>query len=264
MKKLQYSSGTRLTRVLQAGTVLGLALFTASALHAQNYGNSILQLNGVTTPDGVGQIPGIPVPLGATQDPPPLSLYPVEAAPELTSTNPRRMREFLNESARETQTAITLADIAAAKAQSVGVKKLAESVRTEQSQKYSQLQALAPRCGVVLAQTVGSKNQREINRLQKAGGEQVDREYTKFLLAQDVNRVNCLEKAAREIRQPEVASYAVVSLPAVRNEVRRAEYAASSVGVDQGTIASILNGLPSEDREVALNGNNENNNVASR
>ncbi|MGO8696531.1 MAG: DUF4142 domain-containing protein [Limisphaerales bacterium] len=263
MKKCQNSAG-RLTRVLQAGTALGLLLFTTSALHAQNYPYSILQLSGVTSPDGNGQIPGIPTPLGATQDPPPLSIYPVEAPPELMSTNPRRMREFLNESARRTQMEVALADLAAAKAESAGVKKLAESVRAEQSQKYSQLQALAQRYGAALANTPGWKNQREIDRLQKASGAQVDRDYTKLLLTHDVNCINHLEQAAREIRQPDVASYAVVSLPQLRNEVSRTEYAARSVGISQGTISSILNGLPSEDRGVALNENNQGNSIASR
>jgi len=263
MKKCQNSAG-RLTRFLQAGTALGLLLFTASALRAQNYPYSVLQTSGVTSPDGNGQIPGIPTPLGATQDPPPLSIYPVEAPPELMSTNPRRMREFLNESARETHMEVTLADIAAAKAESAGVKKLAESVRAEESQKYSQLQALAQRYGVTLANAPGWKNQREIDRLQKASGGQLDREYTKLLLTHYVNYIDHLEQAARELRQSDVASFAVVSLPHLRYEVSRTEYAARSAGIDQGTISSILNGLPSEDRGVALNENNQDNSIASR
>jgi predicted outer membrane protein len=262
MKKCQNSAG-RLTRFLQAGTALGLLLFAASALHAQNYPYSILQLSGVTSPEGNGQIPGLPLPLGATQDPAPLSIYPLEAPPELTSTNPRRMRQFLNESARDTQMEVALADIAAAKAESAGVKKLAASVRAEESQKCSQLQALAQRYGVALANTPGWKNQREIARLQKASGSQIDREYAKLLLTHDVNCINRLEQAARDLRQADVASYAVVSLPQLRDEVAQTEYAARSVGIDQGTIASILNGLPSEDRGVARN-DNQDNSIASR
>jgi predicted outer membrane protein len=260
MKK-SHNSSARLTRVLQAGTALGLLLLTDSALHAQNYPYSNLQLLGVTLPDGQAQVQGLPVPLGATQSPAPASLYPVEAPPELTSTNPRQMREFLNESARQTQSEVTLADIASSHAKSAEVKSLAESIRTDAAQKYNQLQALAQRYGVTLAQTPSLKSRQETERLQRASGEQLDREYTQILLARDVNCINHLEQAAREIQQPDVATYAVVSLPQLRHEVRQTESVARAVGVDSGTIAAILNGLPSQDREVALN---ENNNLASR
>jgi putative membrane protein len=264
MKKCQ-NSVTRLARVLQVGTTLGAVLFTASALQAQNYGYSELQVSGVTLPSGMSsQIPGMPMPLGATQDPSPLSIYPqvaFEAPPELRSSNPRGVKEFLKESARGTQTDIALANLVQARSQNTGVKGLAESVRSQATQKNNQLQPLAQRYGVAVSAQV---NQGEIDRLQNARGGDFDRAYTTLLLKNDVKCINHLEKAAQEIRDPSVAAYAVVNLPKLRNEMRRTEYAARSVGVEQGAIATILSALPSEDREIALSENTESDSLTSR
>lgn len=257
MKKIQ--NPARFARFPLAGAALSMVLFTACALHAQNYPYSLLQVSGVTLPSGEGQIPGTPLPLGATQDPAPLSIFPTEPVPELISSNPRQMREYLRESARGIQTDIALANLATVKAQSAGVKKLAEAVLAEQNEKYSQLQTLAQRSGVKLGTAAGAKD--DIARLQQADGAQFDRAYTALLLERDVKCINHAEQAAQAIRQPDVAAFAVASLPPLRNEVRRAEYAARSVGVDQGTVAGILNALPGEDKGIALNADKS---VASR
>jgi predicted outer membrane protein len=253
---------TRLARALQAGTALSAVILTSSALQAQSY--SRLQCAGVTTPAGVTQDAGLPMPLGATQTPPPLFMYPAEMPPTLRSTDPKAMKDFLRESARETQTEISLADIAQARAQSAGVKQLAESVRTDEARNRGLLHTLAHQHGIKLATSLGVSSQREMECLEGAGTGQFDRIYTKMILARDVKGVNSLEKAAQNIMAPDVAAYAVVNLPRLRNELSRTEDAARYVGVDQDTIASILKELPSEDRGIALSDNKQNNSITSR
>jgi predicted outer membrane protein len=253
---------TRLARALQVGTAFSAVILTSSALQAQNY--SRLQCQGVTTPAGVTQDAGLPMPLGATQTPPPQFMYPAEMPPMLRSTDPKSMKDFLKESARETQSGIALADIAQARAQSAGVRQLAKSVRTDEASNHGLLQDMAHQHGVKLTASLGLVSQREIECLQGAGTGEFDRIYTKMILAHDVKGINRLEMAAQDIAEPDVAAYAVINLPRLRNEVRRTEYAARCVGVDQDTIASILNALPSEDRGIALSDNNQSNAITSR
>jgi putative membrane protein len=259
---------TRVVRVFKVGTALGVAIFTTFALEAQNHPYNPVEPSGVTLPSGVSQAAGLALPLGATQAPAPLAVYPpslpMATSPELRAASTRGVKEFIKEAARGNQTEIALADMVEVRSQNPGVKQLANSVRTDEARNNGQLQTMAQEYGVNLGTFLGWMNHREIDRLQKASGTEFDQEYTKMILEHDVKCINHLEKAAQEFTERDVATYAAVNLPRLRNQVRRSEYAARSVGVDEGTISSILNALGSEDQGIALNEDIEKNLIASR
>jgi predicted outer membrane protein len=259
---------TRVMRVLKVGTALGVAIFGTSALEAQNYPYNPVEPSGVTLPSGQSQPAGLALPLGATQAWAPLAVYPsslpMETPPELRATSTREVKEVLKEAARGNQTEIALADMVEARSQNPGVKRLADSVRIDEASNNGRLKSLAQEYGVDLGTFLGWMNHREIDRLQRASGAEFDKEYTKMILEHDVKCINHFEKAAQEITEPDVATFAVVNLPRLRNQVRRSEYAARSVGVDEGTISSILNALPSEDQGIAFNEDVEKKLIASR
>jgi predicted outer membrane protein len=264
--KMCKKPAARLARVLQAGTVLGVALAAASTLQAQTYDKT--QPSGVTTPAGVTQPSGLAQPLGTTETPAPLSFYPTplpaENPPENFGVARLGVKGFLQDAARENQAEIAFADVAEVRAHDAAVQRLAETARLDEARNNGRLQAMAEKYGIKLRTSPGWMSQREIERLQNASGSIFDKEYTMIVLSHAVKCINRYEQASEEIVSPDVATYAEVNLPRLRHQMRVSERAARSVGVDEGTISSILNGLPSEDQGIALGGDKEDNHFTSR
>jgi putative membrane protein len=208
----------RLTRVLKVGAALGATIFTAAALQAQSAGQ-------INTP------------------PPPASTEP-------SATISHHGKEFLKAAGQANQMEIAMASVAENKSQNTQVKDLARMMRTDHEQNYGLLQTVAQNHGITLEPKLDMLNQHEVNRLQKANDADFDKEYTKVMLKDHVKCINRFEKAASDIEEQDVKQYAQNTLPALRHHLQKSEEVARAVGVDEATINSMLQDLPSEDRPV--------------
>jgi predicted outer membrane protein len=255
---------------MQAAAATGLILCMTTGLKAQNYyPNDQLQCGGVTLPGSgnVSQLPGMPLPLGATSPGSPAAVYapPLAEQNQFVAPDATPAREFIAESARQLNTDLAMADLAASKAQSSGVRDLAQHIKTEDTDKLGQLQGLATAYSMTLPQGMSEKYAEEMGRLQNASSADFDREYTTSQLRCEVKQINHAERAADRITgQADVATFAIVNLPSLRHEVQRTEKVAISAGVDQATVAGILNNLPAEDQGIADNVTGLQNGVAIR
>jgi putative membrane protein len=208
-----------LTRVLKVGAALGATIFTAAALQAQSAG----------------------------QNPTPLPPASTEPSADLS----HRAKEFLKHAAQANQMEIAMANVAENKSLNTQVKDLARMMRTDHEQNYALLQTIAQNHGVTLDPKLDLLNQHEVNRLQKASDADFDKEYTKVMLKDHVKCINRFEKAASDMEEQDVKQYAQNTLPALRHHLQKSEEVARAVGMDDATINSILQDLPSQDRPVA-------------
>jgi putative membrane protein len=226
MKKC-YNSMTRLMRAARIGTALSAAIFAATALQAQYAG---------------------PAPQ-APQSPPPGNTDGISHASHAA-------KDFMQDAAQANQTEIAMANIAEARSETPVVKELAQMMRADHQQNYDLLQVMAQNHLVALDGSLNSVNQRAVNRLQKAGDADFDKDFTKVMLKDHVKCIARFARAVTDIEEPYVKDYAQNTLPALRKHLLHTETAARSVGVDEATISSILKGLPSDEaRAVSFNQN---------
>jgi putative membrane protein len=216
-------SMTRLRRVVKLGTALSAAIFAASALQAQYTG------------------PAAPLP--------PLGANDIGVS--------HAAREFMQDAAQANLTEIAMANIAVTRAQNTAAKELAQMMRSDHQQNYDLLQVMAQNHLVSLDSKPDLMNQRAIHHLEKASDADFDKDYTKVMLKDHVKCITRFDKALADVEEPYLRQYAQNTLPALRKHLRHAEDAARSVGVDEGTISSILKGLPSDEllRSVASSQN---------
>jgi putative membrane protein len=216
--KLQNNPMAHLSRVLATGTAVGATILAASIVRAQ--------------------------PAAQNVNPPATSVT--------ESSTSHRAKEFLKDAGQANQKEIALADVAESKSQNSTVKELAHMIRADHQQNYAQVQALAQAHGVTLEASPDWMNQREIDHMQKVKEADFDQDYTKMMIKGHVKTIKMFEKADAEIQEPDIKQYAENTLPKLREHLRHSEDAARAVGVDQSTISSLLNDLPSEDRGVSI------------
>jgi putative membrane protein len=207
-------SMTRLMRVVRLGTALSAAMiFAACALQAQYTGPTLPQ------PPASGDANGVS----------------------------HAAKEFMQDAAQANLTEIAMANIAETRAQNTAAKELAHMMRSDHQQNYDLLRVMAQNHLIVLDSKPDMMNQHAIHRLQKASDADFDKDYTKVMLKDHVKCITRFDKALMDIEEPYVREYAQNTLPALRKHLRHAEDAARSVGVDEGTISSILKDLPSDE-----------------
>jgi putative membrane protein len=231
--KIQRNNLTRLSRAIRAGATVGVAIFAASALHAQ-------APNQTPSPDQTTPLPG--------QNAPP-------AAAEPSGTISHRAKVFLEDAAKADQTEIAMANIADGRSQNSGVKSLAEMMRKDHEQNYAQLQSLAQAHGVSLDTSPGWINDMSVKRLKRANDAEFDKQFTKDMIKDHVEAIKTFDKAVADIEEPDIRQFAQGTLPTLRHHLRHSEETAQSVGVDQDTISRFMKDLPAEepDRGVSFN-----------
>lgn len=182
-------------------------------------------------------------------------LTPPAASPPAnteSSSISHKAKEFLKDAGQIDQTEIAAANVALAKTENTQVKDLASMMVNDHSKNYQELQRVAAASGVTLSPTLSWENKHEVNKLQKDSGADFDKDFDKAMLKGHVKAIKKFEKAAAEIKDPEVRQYAETTLPTLRNHLQHAEQLANAVGIDPSTVKSILRDLPNEDRAVSV------------
>ncbi len=155
-----------------------------------------------------------------------------------------RAREFIQKAAQGNSAEIAFSELAQSKALSPEVRQVAQMVASDHQQAGQKLQVVAQAHGIALDQFLDQMNQREVNRLLKAPGEDFDKNYARIMLKDHAKAIRMYETAANKIKEADVQEYAQNTLPKLREHLRHAEEAARAVGLDDSTVSSIVKGIP--------------------
>lgn len=210
------NSMTRLARVVKFAAAIATAISFPSTLQAQN----------------------TPAPPIASTDPPAEISY--------------WAKELLNSAAQANLTEITMTDVAREKSKSAPVKAFAQMVSTDRQQNDAQLRAIAQVHGFTLPASPDAENQRGIDRLRKIGIVDFDQEYIKATITDYAKCVRSFDKEIARIDESDIKQYAQSTLLTLRSHLRKAEDVARSVGLDESTIAALLQRLPEGDEAVTV------------
>ncbi len=157
-----------------------------------------------------------------------------------TASMPKDARSFLKDAIEGNSAEIALAQVAERKAQNQELKQYAQMLRQEHSQANQQLQPLAQKHGLSVNQTLDSKHQKKLDKMQALSGAEFDREYATAMLKDHHKTIAKYEAASRNIQDPDVQHYVQTTLPKLRQHLQHAQQTARVVGVDQATISSIV------------------------
>lgn len=149
-----------------------------------------------------------------------------------------RDKRFIEEAAKDGQTEVALADLAATKAQNAQLKTFAQQLKQEHQQANQQLMQIAQRLGVQVS--ASDQKEREISRFQKYTGAEFDKEFATQQLKDHEKDIQRFEKQARDGENPELKQFASQMVPKLQGHLDHVAQIARSVGVDQSTISSAL------------------------
>ncbi len=153
-------------------------------------------------------------------------------------------KKFIEKAAEGNFAEVELGKLGAEKSQNSQLKQFCQDLQSDHQSANQKLQPIAQADGVQIPQTLDSKHQREINRLQKMSGAEFDKEFATTALRQHAQTIEAFQKEAQQGQDPTVKQYAQSMLPGLEHHLQMAKDTASSVGVSQGTISSILNRYP--------------------
>ncbi len=152
---------------------------------------------------------------------------------------------FVRQAARENDVEIALAEIGVRKAQNPSLKSFCQQVQQTHIQANDQLKPIAQKFGVPIDESLTRRNEKELGKFQKLSGQQFDQQLAKQMLKQHEKDLARFEQARPRVSAPEVKQYADSMLPKLRQHLDQAAKVAGEVGVDRGTISSIMQKAPS-------------------
>lgn|GEM_PF-887406 len=153
---------------------------------------------------------------------------------------PKDAKSFLKDAIEGNSAEVALAQVAERKAQSAEVRQFAQMLRRDHERANQQLQPIAQAHNVSLNQSLDSKHQKKLDRLQKLSGTEFDKEYATEMLKDHQKDIQKYEHASRNITESDVKQYVDSTLPKLRQHLQHAQHAAVAAGVDNATISSIM------------------------
>jgi predicted outer membrane protein len=135
-------------------------------------------------------------------------------------------------------------EIGATKAQNPDLKSFAQQMQQEHQQVGQQLKPLAQKYGVSIEQSLNSKDQKEITKIQNETATKFDQELATRFLREHQKAIKEYQHASQGSFPDDVKQFAQATLPKLQEHFQHAQMAAKAVGVDGSTISSIVKGLP--------------------
>jgi putative membrane protein len=166
-----------------------------------------------------------------------------QAQNSATGTSPQA-EKFLKEAARGNDFEVALAEVGSSKAENPDLKSFAQQMQQDHLQVGQQLKPLAQKYGVSIAQSLNSKDQKEITKFQNETGTKFDQELATRFLREHQKAIKEYEHASQGNFPDDVKQFAQATLPKLQEHFQHAQTVAKAVGVDQSTISSIVKGLP--------------------
>jgi len=117
---------------------------------------------------------------------------------------------------------IALADLAATRSQSAGVKALASKIKSDHQQAGEQLKQLAAQKNVTLSSTLSPAHKNTMNRLGKLSGAAFDRAYVSAMVTDHQKAIAEFTKTGKGA-DADIKAFAARTLPALREHLRHAQ-----------------------------------------
>jgi putative membrane protein len=166
-----------------------------------------------------------------SQTPPPTTRPIPDVPPQDKNSTPKANdatadAKFMMTAYEDGEAEIALADLAVTKSESADVKAFANKIKTDHKQADGELQELAGKKNMTLAETPSPTAQTDerktTDRLQKLSGADFDRAYANTMVGDHRKAVTEFEKASKST-DPDVREFADKTLPVLKDHLQRAE-----------------------------------------
>ena len=138
-------------------------------------------------------------------------------------------KTFLMTASQGGHAEVVLATLAIIKAVNDEVKKLAQMLEKDHSANNQELKSLATSKGVVVATTLDAEHQQLHDRLEKLDGAAFDRAYSTAMVDGHKKMIALFEQASVS-KDAQVKAFAEKTLPALREHLKHAQHAQSTIG----------------------------------
>ena len=162
----------------------------------------------------------------------------------------------LNKAAKMNTAIIKVAELATQKAENAELKRFSQALEKDHKKAQAEVERIAQKHNVTLQTSLDPKCEAEISRLQTLSGAEFDKEFAKGAVEGHAVALEHLQKASKEVKDPDLAQYTKDMLSRVKSHQRHAREVAKAVGVDEATITSLENkakdsvGSPGETTET--------------
>jgi putative membrane protein len=250
----------RAYRAMAAGGVaLAFALAPVTALHSQSkpaqqgtWGTTPGQTNpGTTTTTGAptGTTPGQTAPTTSTTTTSPTTNQSAQA-------DIRADASFLREAASANLMEVRLGQSAQSKASNSAVKQFGQRMVNDHTNLENQLSSLVTTNGLSLSQSMNSKHQDAVNRLNKLSGQAFDSAYMTMMAQDHQEDIAKFQTQSQSAKSTQVRSLASNALPVLQQHLSLATQVRSQLGItgdvasDTTTTTTTANGKQSGNSKV--------------
>jgi putative membrane protein len=223
----------RASRAMAAGGVaLVFAIAPLSALHSQ----SKPQGTWGTTPGQTST--GSPTPTGTTPGQTPTTPGQTPTTPTPTTTTQGDIRAdaaFIREAASANLMEVQLGQTAQARAMNTAVKQFGQRMVNDHTNLENQLASMVAGSGLELKQSLSSKHQDEVNRLNRLSGQSFDTAYMKLMVQAHQQDIGKFQSQAQSAKSIQVRTFATNTLPVLQQHLSLATQVGSQLGIQVAT-----------------------------
>jgi putative membrane protein len=246
----------RAYRAMSAGGVaLAFALAPVTALHSQSkpapqgtWGTTPGQTNPGTTTTGAptGTTPGQTTPTTTTST----------TVNQSAQADLRADASFLREAASANLMEVRLGQSAQSKASNTAVKQFGQRMVNDHTNLENQLSSLVTNNGLSLSQSLSSKHQDAVNRLNKLSGQAFDSAYMTMMVQDHQEDIAKFQTQSQSAKSTQVRTLASNALPVLQQHLSLATQVRSQLGItgdvasDTTTTTTTANGKQSGNHNV--------------
>ncbi len=144
-------------------------------------------------------------------------------------------KSFIKEAAQGSTAEVHLGQLAQQKAQNPQVKQLAERIVQDHTQAGQQLMQIAQQHNIQPSTEVKGEHKETHDKLQKASGEEFDKQYAKEMVKHHKKDIKKFEEMSRDAKDPQLKSFAQQTLPKLQQHLQMAQAAAGEKGDSAST-----------------------------
>jgi putative membrane protein len=132
-------------------------------------------------------------------------------------------QKFLAEAAQDGKAEIELAQLAASKASSPGVKRLAQKLVADHTKANQQLESLPQASQALQSAAVPAATGSTVDRLSQLSGKEFDQAFVEQVIQDHENAISRFKDAAASAQDPEVKQFASKTLPILEQHLQMAK-----------------------------------------
>lgn len=135
----------------------------------------------------------------------------------------RKDRKFIDDAAEGGMTEVQMGQLAQSKATDPNVKSFAGMLVDQHTAANNELTKIANAKGVELPAAPKHSHRRDIEKMGKKSGSEFDRDYVRYEIKDHEKDIKKFEKAARDLKDPDVKAWAGKTLPTLREHLAAAQ-----------------------------------------